>query len=278
MTVTLFSEPLWHWWVSTRTRDFSKDKALLDSLVASWNEKIEEFDSTKSIAPEIRRFDFNPNLVTQQEFIALGFDERLASRIVRYREKGGKFRIKSDLLKIYGVDSAFYYQLHAFITLPDKERRIARNIKKYPVEKAVSAKRVIERFDMNNADTSQLKKIRGIGEKLSMRIIKYRELLGGFVNMDQLREVYGLDSTVINRCMENAVVRDEFRPIKINLNTSSEKQLATHPYLGKAAKAIVSYRFQHGEFEKVEDIRNVGALNEDLIKKVIPYLTVADDR
>ena len=208
----------------------------------------------------------------------LGFSERLASRILRYREKGGKFRIKSDLLKIYGVDSAFYDQLYSFIKLPEKEQRVAPNLKKYTVERAPAPKKVIETLDLNNADTSQLKKIRGIGEKLSLRIIKYRELLGGFVNMNQLKEVYGLDSAVINRCMENLVVLEGFQPIKINLNTSSEKQLATHPYLGKAAKAIVSYRFQHGEFEKVEDIRNVGTLNEDLIKKVIPYLTVEDDR
>ena len=134
-----------------------------------------------------------------------------------------------------------------------------------------------EKFDLNNADTSQLKKIYGIGDKLSMRILKYRDVLGGFVDMDQLKEVYGLDSLVIDRLIENSTIQNEFQPKKININTASEKQLSTHPYLSKVAKAIVSYRFQHGDFKAVEDIRNVSSLNEKTVQRIIPYLKVNDE-
>ena len=139
------------------------------------------------------------------------------------------------------------------------------------------AKKALEKFDLNNADTSQLKKIYGIGDKLSMRILKYRDVLGGFVDMDQLKEVYGLDSLVIDRLIENSTIQNEFQPKKININTASEKQLSTHPYLNKVAKAIISYRFQHGDFKAVEDIRNVSSLDEKSVQRIIPYLKVNDE-
>ena len=91
----------------------------------------------------------------------------------------------------------------------------------------MTGKKAPEKFDLNNADTSQLKKIYGIGDKLSMRILKYRDVLGGFVGMDQLKEVYGLDSLVINRLIENSTIQNEFQPKKININTASEKQLSS---------------------------------------------------
>ena len=198
-------------------------------------------------------------------------------RITRYREKGGKFRTKSDLLKIYGVDSAFYQRIYPFISLPEHVAVNKKGAKKYEPRKILVVEKAAEKFDLNNADTSQLKKIYGIGDKLSMRILKYRDALGGFVDMDQLKEVYGLDSLVIGRLIENSTIQNEFQPKKININTASEKQLSTHPYLKKMAKSIVSYRFQHGNFTAVEDIRNVGSIDEKSIQRIIPYLKVNDE-
>ena len=185
--------------------------------------------------------------------------------------------IKSDLLKIYGVDSAFYQRVYPFISLPERVAINKKGAKKYEPRKNLIAKKAAEKFDLNNADTSELKKIYGIGDKLALRILKYREALGGFVDMNQLKEVYGLDSLVINRLSENSTIQNEFQPKKININAASEKQLSSHPYLNKVAKAIVSYRFQHGNFRAVEDIRNVGPMDEKSIQRVIPYLKVNDE-
>src|SRR5688572_1532965 len=276
-TLMMFSEPVWHWWISNRPTDFQADRAKLDSLVALWNQGTGESEKDQASTQQLTLFHFDPNSTAAKDLIRLGFSQNLATRITRYREKGGKFRIKSDLLKIYGVDSTFYQRIYPFISLPQGKAAGEKAGKTFESKNASAVKKVLEKFDLNNADTSQLKKIYGIGDKLSLRILKYRDVLGGFVSMGQLKEVYGLDSLVITRLIESSTIKNEFKPTKININTASEKQLSSHPYLSKVAKAIGSYRFQHGDFNRVEDIQNVSAIDEKFIQRIIPYLTVNDE-
>ena len=273
-TLTLFSEPVWRWWISNNPSDSHGDRAKLDSLVALWNQQ----NGPGPSAPQkLGLFHFNPNNAQARDLLSLGFTQNLATRITRYREKGGKFRTKSDLLKIYGVDSAFYQRIYPFISLPEQVATNKKGAKKYEPKNVLIVKKATEKFDLNNADTSELKKIYGIGDKLALRILKYRDALGGFVDTNQLKEVYGLDSLVIKRLSEGSMIQDKFQPKKININTASEKQFSSHPYLHKMAKSIVSYRFQHGNFRTVEDIRNVGSVDEKSIQRIIPYLKVNDE-
>ena len=258
----------------------NEESVKLDSLIALWNVEKEQKRDTL-VASSSDPYNFNPNSIGAEDFTALGFSPPVAGRIIRYREKGGKFRTKSDLLKIFGMDTAFYRRIQAFILLPEKENKVTHFVKKYPVKKypnkeVARTKKVLEKFDLNLADTSQLKKIYGIGDKLSLRIIKYRDVLGGFINMEQLKEVYGLDSVTIRQIAENSVIAAGFQPAKVNLNTASEKQLAQHPYLKKVAKAVVSYRFQHGDYKSVEEIQNVIHLDDKILQKIGPYLKVRE--
>jgi DNA uptake protein ComE-like DNA-binding protein len=275
-TVVLFSEPCWRLWGGSRTDTDEADRALLDSLVAVWQGKASiEAKANDSVTRTLYRFD--PNTATYESLLKLGFSDKVASRIIRYREKGGQFRIKTDLSKIYGIDSTFYREIYTFIALPERraptQKRETINVREAP---AVS-KKAAEKFDLNTADTAQLKDIYGVGDKLSMRIIKYREALGGFVSMSQLREVYGLDSLVIDRLENSSEIKANFKPRKMDINTATEKELGAHPYLGKLARAVVSYRFQHGAFKTVSDIRSIGSLDENTIQKITPYLKVGDE-
>jgi competence ComEA-like helix-hairpin-helix protein len=278
MGIAIFSEPLYRRWISRRSDDFSADQAKLDSLVALLEikkRKEQPIDSSSFHRTVIKPvlFVFDPNHATPEELQSLGFPKSLATRIAHYREKGGKFRVKRDLLKIYGMDSAFYRQVSPFIRLPEeskKEERITR--------KAVSkVKETMIRFDLNEADTAQLKKIYGIGEKLSLRIIRYRDGLGGFISARQLEEVYGLDTVVVNRLLKVSFVAEDFQPRRINVNTADEKELSAHPYLPKnAAKAIVAYRFQHGEFNSLSDLEKIQSVGAKTFQKIAPYLKLND--
>jgi competence protein ComEA len=275
LAIVLFSAPAWQWFVSQQPKDYSKDRATLDSLIALWDESRPE--KVKDHLPDDvskRTFTlFDPNQATADELILLGFSNSLSKRMVHYREKGGTFRIKSDLLKIYGMDSSLYQQLYSFIDLPVSNKlRKADHPAKRPSRSDAKAT-----FDLNLADTSQLKSIYGIGEKLSLRIIRYRDALGGFVSMEQVLEVYGLDTTVVNRMAKASYIREDFQPRKLNINKADEKELAAHPYLRKtAARSIVAYRFQHGEFTALEDLGNIHTLDPNTIEKIIPYLTIED--
>jgi competence ComEA-like helix-hairpin-helix protein len=166
------------------------------------------------------------------------------------------------------MDSIFYEKLKPFILLPDA-------IEKKASTYVAFEKMKLAAFDLNTADTTQLKSVYGIGSKLAARIIKYREKLGGFVYINQLYEVYGLDSAVVQKLMSTSFISDVYEPAKININIADEQQLSNHPYLNKKiARAIVAYRFQHGNFVTIDDLRNVRLVEPVTFEKIKVYLSI----
>lgn len=132
-----------------------------------------------------------------------------------------------------------------------------------------------QKFDLNLADTTQLKSIYGIGPVIARRIITYRTNLGGFIAFDQLREVWGLDSTVVTRLTEKTVIAADFTPNKLAINHCSEQELARHPYLRtKLARAIVNYRLQHGNFTSVDDLKKINIMEEKVFLRIKPYINL----
>lgn len=270
MAVLVFSEPVYRTWFISRGARSAEENSRLDSLVATWTWK-KPTDRLAQIPLSL--FTFNPNHATLKELTNLGLSQPLSIRIVNYRVKGGKFKIKNDLNKIYGMDSSLFLKLAPFIDLPEKMTftrgkaggpRIARKINQEP-------------FDLNLADTSQLVKIYGLGSRLSLRIIKYRDRLGGFVSLNQLEEVYGLDTTVIRLLKRRTFVTADFKPRLININTAGEKELSSLPYVKFAlAKSIAVYRYQHGEFNSVDELKKIALMDENTFHKIKPYITVKD--
>lgn len=271
IAIAIFSQPLARWWVSSQAQDFSDDKKILDSLVQQW-----ETVPGKSVSVVSENhpayFEFDPNTLDKQKFIALGFSDKLAVRIINYRNKGGTFRIKSDLKKIYGMDTVLYQHIRSYILLPDE---IVKTLPALKTTEPFKPKEKPQPFNLNEADTTQLQKIYGIGSRLALRIIKYRDKLGGFVSQRQLNEVYGLDSTVVNRVAAASYLPEQPAVKTINLNTAEEKTLAAHPYFGyRIARAIVAYRFQHGNFKSVDDLGKIPLITKENLGKLLPYVTV----
>lgn len=274
LLLIIFSKPLYAWWAEGEVKNSAADRIMLDSLVAQWNARKSAGSTKAAPAPPTatKMFSFDPNNVSQEAMESLGFSPAIASRIIHYREKNGRFIVKSDMTKIYGMDVRLYEKLYPYIQLPDKlEKQSQRAVAENKFGKGLTRERV--RFDLNKADTAELKRIYGIGVKLSERIVRYRQTLGGFVTMEQLKEVYGLDSAVINRLNERAFIDASFVPARININQATENELRAHPYLTKAAaSAIAAYRFQHGNFRDVNDLHVLRVLSDETIRKIGPYL------
>lgn len=277
MVVLVCSEPVYRSWLSRQIRANPDDTRMLDSLILSWNI---DAGQQKEAFTRDTIFRFNPNTASAAELEHLGFAGSLANRVVAYRQKGGAFRIKADILKIYGLDSALYDQLYDSIDLPVtrfiETDASSRRLKGQERFQKIESKRQ-EDFDLNTADTTQLKSIFGIGSILAARIVKFRSGLGGFIKSEQLYEVYGLDSLVVQRLLSVSFVHPAFIPKQINLNTADEKELAGHPYIRyRIASMLVNYRLQHGDFIEVGDIKKLAALKPDEADKILPYLKVKD--
>ena len=116
--------------------------------------------------------------------------------------------------------------------------------------------------------------IKGIGGAFATRVLRYRERLGGFQHQTQLMEVYGLDSIKYNEIKDQISMSSI--PLKVvNINTAVFNDLKSNPYLSsyKQIDAIIQYRKQHGNYDGPSDLNKVLILNQDVIDKMIPYLS-----
>lgn len=211
-------------------------------------------------------FQFEPNRLSASKWVMLGFSEKQSSSILHYVEKGGKFRVKDDLKKIYGLSDAKFHQLKPFILLPDSLPRA--EFKKSEADKARGFS-----VEINSADSIQWDKLYGIGPVLASRIVRYRERLGGFASADQIREVWGVQDTVFEKISKYLTLKAPPILRKIHLNSDSLSVISSHPYLNrKIARMIVNYRDQH-PFQSIDELSSLPLLTEENFRKLAPYLT-----
>lgn len=219
----------------------------------------------KSPATDVREpqlFAFDPNTASDEEFIQLGLSPKQIKTIRNYQAKAGYFKSRDDFFKIYSLTPVQKRRFADFVqiktTLGNSDRTDPREPEKILIE-------------LNTVDTLQLEQLPGIGVKLSRRILKYRELLGGFYDFSQLREIYGLSEQTILK-IENQLSIDEKKIRKLDLNFSDPDELARHPYLKKKlANRIIQFRSKYGKIINPEVLRDSMILNIDEYKKIKPY-------
>ncbi|HEY9194652.1 MAG TPA: helix-hairpin-helix domain-containing protein [Mucilaginibacter sp.] len=204
-------------------------------------------------------FTFDPNNRSVADWGRLGLTESQALVIKHYEAKGGRFYEKSDMKKIYSITDADYKRLEPYIVIPPGGNYL---------KKAVPGQ-VIE---INTADSARLTLIRGIGPSFAMRIVRYRERLGGFYNKEQLKEVFGVDDAKFAE-IQGSITVDKKHITRLNVNTATFDQLRRFPYLSfKQMNAILEYRNQHGDYEEIDDMKNIAILNDGILRKIEPYL------
>ena len=220
--------------------------------------------------------DFDPNTASTEQLQSLGIPRFIAERIEKYRSKGGKFRNKEDLQKIYDFSPELYDKLEPFIAIsadnqPNRFEKTTFEKPAFTENKPVFTKPVISIFDINRADTTQLIGLRGIGSKLAARIIKFRDGLGGFHNTNQYNEVFGLDSLALDELRKYTQIKTAAN--QINLNTATIEELDRHPYISfKQAQLMVRFREQHGNYSSAQDLLKIKIFDEKFIEKIKPYL------
>ncbi len=203
-------------------------------------------------------FDFDPNTATKDELERLGFKTWQAENIVKYRSKGGRFKQPSDITKIHGVDAEFAEKLMPYIKIESAQETASYDII----------------VNLNTATETDLQKLKGIGAAYSKRIIAYRQKLGGFIAVEQLREVYGMTDELYNSILPNIKVNTE--PIRtININTADFKTLVSHPYIDKnIANAILNYRDFAKTIKSTDELVKQKALSQSEYDKISKYILV----
>jgi competence protein ComEA len=266
-----FSKP-----AETDFRGFQKDVEQFEaSLVADSMVREKQFSNGKlkpgnnSQNEKVLLFPFDPNHTSKEQWKQLGLKDWQIRIIDNYLSKGGKFQKKEDFEKIYGLSRNQFESMEPFIQLPAVKEKITIAVS---VQPQFHKKSIV--VDINTADTSLLQELRGIGPAFAKRIVRYRDLLGGFYSPVQLLEVYGFDQQKYEMVAENCITGEgPFR--KFNLNTTTTADLKKHPYLDYyIAKAIVDRRIAKGKYHSVEQLREIPLIADTLFQKLRHYLTV----
>lgn len=219
---------------------------------------------------------FDPNTATQKELEEMGFSEKQAASIIKYRSKGGVFNNKEDFNKLYVVDDETYGIFEPYIRISTASTVSEKLLteEKISNQSGSGTSDAEKDIELNSADSVELLKIRGVGPVFASRIIKYRRKLGGFTSVEQLQEVYGIDSSRFSQ-IASQVMTDSIDIIKININTATITELKKHPYLDYyLAKAIIDKRIQKGSYSNVNDLQDIFSKKPGLFEKVAPYFTV----
>lgn len=217
-------------------------------------------------------FKFDPNKLEKEKWKQLGLKSWQVKIIENYKSSGGKFFVKSDLKNIYGLDNQLYQKLKPYILLPDSLEKSSYGSQ--TPEKKTENKQL---YNLNQVNEKELKEVKGIGAVFSERIIKYRDLLGGFSSKEQLREVFGIDSITYINLVKRLTLSPEPVNLKVfNINKATASELSNHPYISyKLGRAIVNYRNHHGAYKNKEDLKNIILLNQEKFHKIKPYISVS---
>jgi len=247
-----------------------------NSYAYQYDRKKSNYYETKSSKGEL--FYFDPNTISTSEWKRLGVRDKTIQTIEKYLNKGGHFSTPENLQKIYGLHKDEYERLKPYVKI---ESRTANSNEQFVSSRSKEGTQPAKNFaarysviDVNTADTSALISLPGIGSKLASRIVTFREKLGGFYSIDQIGETYGLPDSTFQKIkqylkLENSSLR------KININTATLDELKGHPYIKfSLANPIVAYRNEHGVFTRIEDIRKIFTVSEELYEKIKPYLTL----
>ena len=233
-----------------------------------------------SYATEQRKetFPFDPNTADSTQLLRLGLQPWQVRNIYKYRSRGGLYRKKEDFAKLYGLTVKDYRRLEPYIRISSDYLPAATLVgdrsygadgangtgEPYP-RKIDSTQHIV----LNMADTTELRKVPGIGSYYAKEIVRYGQRLGGYVSVDQLDEIADFPQDA-----KKYFVVEDAHPQQLNVNKLTLQQLRRHPYINfYRAKAIMDYRRLHGNLKSLQDLRLSKDFPPEVIERLNPYVS-----
>jgi len=216
-----------------------------------------------------QKFIFNPEKISIDSLLLLGFSKFNSVSIAKYISKGGKIRTIQKLKSMYGIDTNLVNVLKPYIVFTKDDPRDL----KYPtVYKPFDYERII--VDINTSDSADWIKISGIAPMTAGKIMRFKRRSGGFSDINQLVE-YNLLKDSLFQLIKDQFTVDAKDIVRTDLNKADYKMLISHPIMTPAlVKSILNYKKQHGDFKSVIAIRKIISIKEEDGERIIPFLKV----
>lgn len=222
----------------------------------------------------IKIVPFNPNFITDYKGYKLGMSVAEIDRLLKYRKENKYVNSAKEFQIVTAISDSLLGTIAPYFKFPDwvKNKMDNKSYVKYE-NKAFAKREKIVLIDINLATQEDLIKIYGIGEVISLRILKLKESLGGFMSMEQMNDVWGLSPEVIGSLNSHFKVYDMPVIHKININNASLKEISQFSYFKYAlAKEIVTYRSMNGDIRNIEDLIKIRGFPVEKAKIIGLYL------
>lgn len=238
-----------------------------------------KFDALKKDKPKtvFKVYLFNPNFITDYKGYKLGMSVKEIDRLLAYRKENKYVNSAKEFQAVTKVSDSLLNSIAPLFKFPDwvnnkKERKEYVDYKNKSFVNFPKKEKLVL-IDINKATQEDLIKIYGIGEVISKRILILKESLGGFVSMDQMKDVWGLSPEVIANLDSHFKIVAGNNLKKVNINNASLKEMAQFPYFKyPLAKEIIIYRSMNGDFKNIEDLINIKSFPVEKAKIIDLYL------
>ena len=254
------------------------EKANSLTVDEEYQAKIDELRSRKQKRDSISVYPFNPNFITDYKGYILGMSIEEIDRLHVFRAKNQFVNSPEEFQKVTLISDSLLESLQPYFKFPEWTRRgsVESTDGGSRIAKSVESKSVSDTFknvkikDLNSATAEELRSVNGIGDKLSQRIVKFRDLLGGFLSEEQLGHVYGLEPEVVARVLDDYRILESPDISKININQASSRDISKLVYIKyDVAARIVAFREANGgiaSFDELIEIEDFPSEKLDIIK------------
>lgn len=225
---------------------------------------------------KLKPFPFDPNAMKKEDWEKMGLTEKQIRNIENYKAKGGQFTSREGFKKLYTLSDAEFEILEPYIVIEvsKDETRPNRTKKNKPAPSTIAAENPKQNLtELNAADSAELVDQLNLPGWLAKNMLNYRKNLGGFVDLNQLAEVYGFDTARFSSKRQYVTI-DTSLVEKMNINTCSFKQLVGHPYISyELTRQIMDKRLENGDLNSIRFLLDDELVTDSLFVKLRPYLT-----
>ncbi|PKA83649.1 DNA uptake protein ComE-like DNA-binding protein [Ulvibacter sp. MAR_2010_11] len=254
---------------------FSEDELLDISSpeIQAVQKQIDSLRTAEIASRKPKQYSFNPNFISDYKAYTLGMSPEEFDRLKLFRDMDQWINSAADFKRVTQVSDSLLNAIKPYFKFPDwvtNSRVPSNSYKKYTLEKSYAQK-----IDLNLATEAQLQEVPGIGETLSKRIVAFRSTLNGFTSDIQLYGVWGLNGTVVQRCLQQFTVKTPKAIEKMDLNTATASDIATIPGVSfELAKQIWEYRTLRETINNFSELREIEGMSAYKLELIQLYLSI----
>lgn len=255
--------------------DFS-DSKITTKQESEWLALQTEIDSLKEIAPDdtYKIYPYNPNFITDFKGYKLGMKVAEIDRLLAYRKLNKYLNSAQEFQDITKISDSLLAAMSPYFKFPNwvNNKNKVNNYSSTNFETLPKQEKIVVK-ELNLASKDDLMKIYGIGDAISDRILKQKELLGAFVSIDQIDDIWGLSPEVVKQLKLRFKVSSATVVKKIDINNLPIRELIKFPYFKYAiAKEIVTFRSMNNGINGADDLTKIKDFPIDKLKIIILYL------